>query len=83
MITTPEFYIAISVILLLAIALIVIFVSKKRVKPRSRLANLGILLVIFGIIFSSEGRLVSYSFIGVGILLSVIDIIRDIKYRFT
>ena len=83
MINTPEVYIAISIAVLLAIALIVIFVSKNREKPHSRLAKLGMLLVILGIIFTSEGRLISYSFMGAGVLLSVIDIIRDIKYKLT
>ena len=45
-------------------------------KTHSRLAMLGITLVILGIIFTSEGRLISYSFMGAGVFLSVIDIIR-------
>ena len=45
-------------------------------KTHSGLAMLGITLVILGIIFTSEGRLISYSFMGAGVLLSVIDIIR-------
>ena len=76
MMNTPEVYIAISIVVLLAIALIVIFVRKKKEQPHSRLAMLGMTLVILGIIFTSEGRLISYGFIGAGVLLSVIDIIR-------
>jgi len=81
MINTPEVYIAISIVVLLAIALIVIFVRKKQVKPRSSLAMLGMTLVVLGIIFISEGRLISYSFMGAGVLVSVIDIIRNRKYK--
>ena len=81
MINTPEVYIAISIVVLLAIAVIVIFVRKKQVKPRSSLAMLGMTLVVLGIIFISEGRLISYSFMGAGVLVSVIDIIRNRKYK--
>lgn len=79
MINTPEIYIAISIIVLLAIALIVIFVRKKKEKTYSRLAMLGMTSVILDIIFSSEGRLISYSFMGAGVLISVIEIIRNLN----
>ena len=81
MINTPEVYIAISIVVLLAIALIVIFVRKKKEKPHSSLAILGMTFVVLGIIFISEGRLISYSFMGAGVLVSVIDIIRNRKYK--
>ena len=81
MINTPEVYIVISIVVLLAIAVMVIFVRKKQVKPRSSLAMLGMTFVVFGIIFISEGRLISYSFMGAGVLVSVIDIIRNRKYK--
>jgi len=81
MINTPEVYIAISIVVLLAIALIVIFVRKKKEKPHSSLAILGMTFVVLGIIFISEGRLISYSFMGAGVLVSVIDIIRNLKYK--
>ena len=80
MINTPEVYIAISIAVLLAIALIVIFVWKKEEKPRSSLAKLGMILVVLGIIFSDD-RLICYSFMGAGVLVSVIDIIRNQKYK--
>ena len=50
-------------------------------KTHSRLAMLGITLVILGIIFTSEGRLISYSFMGAGVLVSVVDMIRYLKYK--
>ena len=81
MINTPEVYVAISIVVLLAIAVIVIFVRKKQVKPRSSLAMLGMTFVVLGIIFISEGRLISYSFMGAGVLVSVLDIIRNRKYK--
>ena len=81
MINTPEVYIAISIVVLLAIAVIVIFVRKKKEKTHSSLAMLGMTLVVLGIIFTSEGRLISYSFMGAGVLVSVIGIIRNRKYK--
>ena len=36
---------------------------------------------VLGIIFTSESRLISYSFMGAGVLLSVIDIIRNLKHK--
>ena len=81
MINTPEVYIAISIVVLLAIAVMVIFVRKKQVKPRSSLTMLSMTLVVLGIIFISEGRLISYIFMGAGVIVSVIDIIRNHKYK--
>jgi len=78
MISTPEVYMAISIVLLLAIALSVIFVRQKEEKPHSRLAILGMTLVVLGIIFSDDG-LLGYSFMGAGVVLSVIDIIRNLN----
>ena len=81
MINTPEVYIAISIVVLLAIALSVIFVMKKEEKPHSRLAMLGMTLVILGIIFSGNDGLLGYSFIGAGVLLSVMDIFRNLQHK--
>ena len=50
-------------------------------KTHSRLAMLGMTLVVLGIIFTSEGRLISYGFMGAGVLVSVLDIIRNLKYK--
>ena len=79
MINTIEVYIAISIVVLLAIELNVIFIRKKKEKPYSRLTMLGMTLVILGIIFTSEVRLMSYGFMGAGVLISVIDIIRNLN----
>ena len=50
-------------------------------KTHSRLAMLGMTFVVLGIIFTIEGRLISYSFMGAGVIVSVIDIIRNRKYK--
>ncbi len=77
--STPEVYIAISIVVLIAVALIVILVRKKKEKPHSRLAMLGMALVILAIIFGGNDLLIGYSFIGAGVFLSVIDIVRKTK----
>jgi hypothetical protein len=50
-------------------------------KPYSRLAMLGMTLVVLSIIFSVNDRLISYCLMGAGVILSVIDIIIDLKYK--
>jgi hypothetical protein len=81
MINAPAIYIAISIVALVIIAFIVFFTRrKKEEKLYSKLAMLGMKLVVLGIIFGDD-RLVGYSFIGAGVLLSVIDIIRNLKYK--
>ena len=73
-------WIAISII---ALVVIVVFLLISRRKGKqllnpSNLLILGISLVVLGIIFGDE-RIIGYSFIGVGVLLSVIDAIRNRK----
>jgi len=71
-------WIAIAVV---ALVLIVVFLligrGKQHTKP-SNLAIFGMSLVVLGIIFG-DSRIVGYSFIGAGVLLSVVDIIRNRK----
>jgi len=78
----PGVYILIAIIVLAIIAVLSIYTGKsKRPKRLSILAMIAMLFVVFGIIFIDQGRLVSYSFMGAGILLSVIDIIKNLKSR--
>ena len=80
--TIPEIYIAISVVVLAFIAILVNFtIKKKKQKQPSKLATLGMTLVVLGIIFGVSDRLIGYSFIGAGVLLSVIDIIKNLKNK--
>ena len=76
-------WIAISII---ALVVIVVFLLISRRKGKqllnpSNLLILGMSLVVLGIIFGDE-RIIGYSFIGVGIALSVIDAIRNRKQEF-
>jgi hypothetical protein len=73
-------WIAISIIALVVI-MVFLLISRRKEKQilnPSNLLILGMSLVVLGIIFGDD-RLIGYSFIGVGVLLSVIDAIRNRK----
>ena len=71
-------WIAVSIIALVVIVVLLLIARGKEYRKPSNLAILGMSLVVLGIIFG-DSRIVGYSFIGVGVLLSVIDIIRNRK----
>ena len=71
-------WIAISIIALVVIVVLLLIARGKQYRKPSNLAILGMSLVVLGIIFGDE-RIIGYSFIGVGVLLSVIDAIRNRK----
>jgi hypothetical protein len=52
----------------------------KRMKSQE-LITLGSTLVVLGMIFGGEDRLIAYSFIGLGVLLSVISMIKSRRRR--
>ena len=68
-------YIGISIAALAAIAVILIVSSRKgkQLRAPSDLLLIGMTLVVLGIIFGDAGRLISYSFIGGGVLLGIVD----------
>ena len=73
-------WIAISIIALVVI-MVLLLISRRKGKQLlnpSNLLILGMSCVGLGIIFGDD-RLIGYSFIGVGVLLSVIDAIRNRK----
>ena len=75
-------WIAISIIALIVIVVLLLIARGKGTqypKP-SNLSILGMSLVVLGIIFGDD-RLIGYSFIGVGIILSVVDAIRSRKNK--
>jgi len=53
--------------------------EKEAGETHSSLAMLGITFVVLGIIFGVNDRLIGYSFMGAGVILSVIDMIRKTK----
>jgi hypothetical protein len=71
-------WIAISIIALVVIVVLLLIGRGKQYRKPSNLAILGMSLVVLGIIFGDD-RLIGYSLIGVGVLLSVIDALRSRK----
>ena len=73
---TSKIYIAISVLALVIIG-ILLFFKQKRIKDKviTPLTGLAYSFVLAGIIFGDE-RVIGYSLIGIGVVLSIIDILR-------
>jgi uncharacterized membrane protein len=76
-----QIYILIAIIVLAIIAIIIILRRKKERKLLSKLAMFAFLLIIFGIVFVDQGRLISYSFMGAAVILAIIDIIKQSKNK--
>jgi hypothetical protein len=58
------------------VAVILLGRKKERTKGDSAILTLGLVLVVLGIMFGGD-PLIGYSFIGVGVLLSIITAIRS------
>jgi hypothetical protein len=69
-------WIGISIAALAVIVLLLLLGRGKQYRRPSNLAVLGMSFVVLGIIFG-DSRIIGYSFIGVGVLLSVIDMVRS------
>jgi len=68
-------YIAVSIVVLVVVAILVFFVSKgKRENRLTPLAGLAFGFVLAGILFG-EDRLVGYGLMGVGVVLAIVDIV--------
>lgn len=77
-----EVYFITAIVVLAAIAALTVYTGRTK-KPRrlSKLAVFAMLFVFFGIISIATDQilLISYSFLGFGIFLSVIDIVKKLK----
>lgn len=71
-----QIYILISVVILFVIALFFFLNRKKKQKRLSNLAVLSFIFVISGLLFGDD-RLVSYSLIGTGVVIAVVDLILN------
>jgi hypothetical protein len=79
--TPSQIYIALAIIILAIIAVILFFVNKnKKDNKLTPLAGLAFGFVIAGIVFGDD-RSVSYSLIGVGVILAIVDIIMRLKKK--
>lgn len=76
-----QIYILIAVLALLIIAILMFFVKKSKKKTQiSPLAGIAFAFVISGIIFN-EDRLIGYGLMGIGVLLSIVDVFIKKKKR--
>jgi asparagine N-glycosylation enzyme membrane subunit Stt3 len=73
--------IAISALVVIMVLLLISRRKENQLINPSNLLVLGMSFVVLGIIFGDE-RVIGYSFIGIGVLLSVIDAIRNRKQEF-
>ena len=74
-------FIVLSVIILIIIGVLFIIAKKKNEKQQfSQLTMLGMVFIIFGIVFGSD-RLFGYSFLGVGVIVSVFDVVKNLKRK--
>ncbi len=71
-------WIFISIVALVVIVVLFLITRRRQHSQPSNLAILGMSLVVLGIIFGDD-RLIGYSFIGVGVILSVFDAVRNRK----
>jgi len=69
-------WIAISIVALVVVVVLLLLARGRQYQQPSNLAIVGICLVVLGIIFG-DYRVIGYSFIGVGVLLSVIEAVRN------
>lgn len=77
-----QIYIMISIIILAIIVALVFLVKKKKKEPKlTPLAALAFAFIFAGILFIGQGRVVSYSLMGIGVVIAVIDIIVKLKKK--
>jgi lysylphosphatidylglycerol synthetase-like protein (DUF2156 family) len=69
-------WIAISIVALVVIVALLLVARGRQYQQPSNLAVVGICLVVLGIIFG-DSRVLGYSLIGVGVLLSVMEAVRN------
>ncbi|MFC1954352.1 hypothetical protein ACFLVZ_00815 [Chloroflexota bacterium] len=74
-------YIGIITLIIIVLLLVFLMVKAKQHRKPSNLVTLSMAFVVFGIVFIDAGRLAGYSFFGVAILLSIIDMIRIHKNK--
>jgi len=77
--STAYIVVAIGVLAIVAL-LFVYFGSKKKEKKLSKLATFALILILTGVVFG-DSRIIAYSFMGLGIIICIIDIILKIKEK--
>jgi len=79
--TTPEAFIALSIVVLAVATVLVFFVGKNRSANRlSPTASLAFACIVAGIVFG-ESRLIGYGLMGIGVVLAILDIVNRSRAR--
>ena len=74
-------YIAIALIVLAIAAILAVYAWKRGgVKTISRLAGLSFVFIMGGLIFG-DSRLIGYSFLGLGVVFAIIDIVQKLRNK--
>jgi len=74
-----QIYIVVSIAVLAVVAVLVFFVAKSQKEKRlTPLAGLAFGFVLAGILFGDD-RFIGYSLMGIGVILSIIDMIRKLR----
>jgi hypothetical protein len=68
-------YIAISILTLAIIALLLFKVKPKKL---SRLSSIAFVFILAGVVFG-DSRLVGYSLMGIGVIISIVDMVLKLK----
>jgi hypothetical protein len=72
-------FILISIAILIVVAVLVFFVSRNRSQNHiTPLAGLAFGFIVAGILFG-ENRFIGYSFLGIGVIVAIIDIFASKK----
>jgi len=74
-------FIVLSLIILVIIGILLIIAWKKKKEQHlSPLSLMGMVFIILGIVFGSD-RLIGYSFLGAGVIVSVFDVVKNRKKK--
>lgn len=71
-----QLWLIVGIVILIVLLAVVFMIRKKRTNKENALVTLGMVFVVLGIVFGDD-RLLGYSLIGVGVLLSIISVIRN------
>ena len=69
-----QLWLIFGIVILIVLAAVVFLISKKRTNKENTLVTLGTVFVVLGIVFGDD-RLLGYSFIAIGIMLSIVSVV--------
>ena len=80
---TSQIYIVLSVVVLVIVALLVFFIARsKKEKVLTPVTALAFGFILAGMLYSND-RLFNYSLMGIGVILSIVDMFRKLRAKKT